>query len=403
MALSKLDQVWIQTPSPPRTTKSPLLCPGTLIPLSLPVPINLPLTLIMPQSLYCVIQEGNKANKYRPKDLWKFRVAGIEEVLGYMRDSICNEMIWTDNFHVDEKHRAITLTPRTQRGETPASACRRAFSDLCQRNQGRLNNCLDRWVSKPRQLRDFHPIHNTDAKWQDLSIPVPARGLFGIVTIGVHLNMYSVRKRNDGRKVIDRIWVSQRATGEHVSYPGMLDQIVAGGMDPTDHVGGLLSPGFTLMREAKEEAGLTLDLKTKAMTTTTASGRQVKIGTVKEAPTITFYDLKGRDAGRASEGHLEPGVRFVYDLELCDSKFRPEKQEKGIAKFESLSVDEVKARLRAKLWKPNCGLVMLDFLARKNLITKEDEEKYAEIKKELHRSLPFKFTEECYPFIAPWE
>ncbi|KAI5458684.1 hypothetical protein BGZ63DRAFT_427061 [Mariannaea sp. PMI_226] len=161
----------------------------------------------MSQSLYCAIRDANKADKYRLKDLWEFRVAG----------------------------------------ETPTTACRRAFSDLCQKNQGRLSSCFDRWLSKPQERRDFHPIHNTDADWQHFSMSVSARGLFGIVTIGVHLSIYSVRKF-DGREIVDRIRVSQRATSDHTSYSGMLDQVVAGGMDPTDHVNGILSPGHTLMR-----------------------------------------------------------------------------------------------------------------------------------------------------------
>lgn len=359
-------------------------------------------------SLYCVVQEGNKAEKHLRhintgwSPLWQFRITGVDEVLGYMRNSTRKAMVWDeDDFLMDNEKRVITMIPRPKNGETPAKACQRAFSDLCLKNRGRLNNCFDRWLDKPAHRRDFHPIHNTQADWQDLSMPVPARGVFGIVTIGVHLTTYSVRKV-DGHEVVDRIWVSQRARGENVTYSGMLDQVVAGGMDPMDFIDGRLAPGETLRREAMEEAGLLLDLGTKVMFSMTGSGRRKPIGKVERAPAITFYDCKGRDAGRTSEGHLEPGVRFVYDLKLDDSTFQPKSHESGSERFMSLPIDDVKKTLREKRWKPNCGLVMLDFLQRKGLITKADEENYALIEKELHNPLPFKFSHDRYPFLAPW-
>lgn len=397
MASTKLDQVWVQT-SPSRIARS-LSCSGALLPL----PLAPPRVLAMPPSLYCVIREGNKADKFPLKSLWEFRIAGIREVVGYLRDSVRRDMAWDGtNFVVDAENRAIVLHPEVRRDEQPADACRRAFSDLCLKNRGRFNNCFDKWLSKPAERREFHPIHVTEASWQDLSIPLPARGIFGIITVGVHLNMYSVREV-DGRELVDRIWVSHRARGENVCYSGMIDQVVAGGMDPTDRVDDLLAPGVTLKREAEEEAGLLLDLDTKSMTSSCCCGQQKTIGIVEDAPAIAFYDCKGREAGRGNEGHLEPGVRFVYDVKLKDPTFQPRSHERGIEKFESLTVDEVKRWLRERRWKPNCGLVMLDFLVRKNLITEADEERFGDIAAELRRSLPFKFAQEGFPFLAPWE
>ncbi|KAK7415494.1 hypothetical protein QQX98_005847 [Neonectria punicea] len=394
MASTQLDHVWVQT-SPSRISL-PLSCSGAL----LPPP---PRALAMPPSLHCVVREGNKADKLPLKTLWEFRIAGIDEVLGYLRDSVRRDMAWDgSNFAVDDQKRTVVLKPDVRRGENPADACRRAFSDLCLENKGKFSNCFDKWLAKPAKRREFHPIHVTEAPWQDLSIPLPARGIFGIVTVGVHLNMYSVREV-DGRELVDRIWISHRAFGDSVCYSGMLDQVVAGGMDPTDRIHGLLAPGVTLKREADEEAGLTLDLATKRMSSGCACGHRRTVGTVEDAPAITFYDCKGREAGRGNEGHLEPGVRFVYDLKLDDPTFQPRTHERGIERFEAVSVDEVKRRLRERRWKPNCGLVMLDFLVRKNLITAADEERFSDITADLRRPLPFKFAQEGFPFLAPWE
>ncbi|CAM1506690.1 Fc.00g063310.m01.CDS01 [Cosmosporella sp. VM-42] len=350
-------------------------------------------------SLYAVVQEGNKFDTSDLKDMWALHVMDIKEAVGYMRDSIRKQMVWDKNaFKLDESKRTILLSPKIREGEEAPAACRRAFSNHCHLNQGRLSNCFDKWLTKPKEDRDFHPIHNTDSRWQDLSIPLPARGIFGVITIGVHLNMYTVKTVN-GREEVDRIWVSQRATGDMMSYSGMLDQVVAGGMDTTDRIQGLLAPSVTLKREAGEEADILLDLQTKTMSVRIGWKRK-SIGIIEEAPHITFYDCKGIQAGRGSEGHLEPGVRFVYDLKLTDPGFQPTKAERNIEKFEAFSVDQVLKQLRDKRWKPNCGLVMLGFLLRKGLVTPADDERFELMGTGLRRQLPFRYSQEGFPFLA---
>ncbi|KAF7558886.1 hypothetical protein G7046_g5279 [Stylonectria norvegica] len=348
-----------------------------------------------------VIEEGNKFefdNLKLVTDMWAFHVLDVVEVVGYMPESVKQEMIWDKkNFHIKELAREIILDPPLQPGEDAAAAVRRALSDLCYQNRGRFNNCLDKWLAKPAPQRDFHLIHNTQAQWQNLSMPLPLRGLFGIVTVGVHLNMYTV-KLVDGHEVVDSIWVSQRAHGDNVSYSGMLDQVVAGGMDPNDRHIYMLSPWMTLKREASEEAGLLLDAETKTMSTISTTGSTI-IGTVCDAPYITFYDCKDQKAGVGTCGHLEPGVRFVYDLKLLDSAFRPRKEERNIEKFESFSVNEVKEQLLNKRWKPNCGLVMLDFLLRHRLVNGVYGDEIGGVGPGLRRELPFEYVGGGLPFL----
>ncbi|KAM5355727.1 hypothetical protein ACJ41O_002373 [Fusarium nematophilum] len=353
-------------------------------------------------SLYGVVEQGNKIDAIALEDVWEFRIIGLDEVVGYMRDCVQREMVWDHvNFHLDHEARTILLNPELWSGEDAAASCRRALSGLCLLNRGRLNNCFDQWLAKSALRREFQPIHVTDSKRQDLTIPLPARGLVGAVTVGAHLNAYTV-KQVDGREAIDRIWVSHRARGGNVSYSGMLDQIVAGGMDPTDRIAGAFSPCVTLKREAEEEAGLLLDLETKEMSVDDDDGRRRHVGSVEQAPVITFYDCKGREAGRGNEGHLEPGARFVYDLKIDDANFQPRTQERSIEKFEALTVDEVKRSLRDRRWKPNCGLVMLDFLVRKRLVTETDEERLGDIVAGLRRPLPFRFAQDGFRVFHRW-
>lgn len=355
----------------------------------------------MSMSLYGVIEEGNKfAQDFR--DVWELRISGLSETVGLVPIGLVSRLVLdTRVFALDKRLKTILVTPAASEGEDAPAATRRAFIDLVLTNGGNLNGVFDRWIAKAPAQRDFHCILNTDERWLHLSLPTPARGLFGVVTAGVHLNVYTVKVVN-GRERIDKIWVSQRASGPKYSYPGMLDQIVAGGIDPADRYQGRLAPFLTLKREAKEEAGLDLDVHTRNMVQI-RQGVEWVIGEVCEAEPIMFYDQKGDNAGRTERGHLEPGVRFVYDLKVDDAGFQPQRGEPGVEKFESFYPDEVKTQLRNKRWKPNCGLVMLDFLMRTQLVTRKEEHRFDDIQSALRRPLPFTYTQQGMPFMASWD
>ena len=349
-------------------------------------------------SLYSVIEDGNKFNTDDLEEMWKFHVWGVDEVLGYLRDAVQKEMFWDKRaFVIDEAKMTILLRPSTENDENPTATCKKALEELCMINYWRFDNCLTKWLRGPRGMRSFHCMHNTNPQWQDLGMPLPARGLFGIVTVGVHLNIYTV-KEIDGREEVDKIWVCHRASGEELAYSGMLDQPVAGGLEPVDRIDGKLAPFVTLRREAFEEAGMDLDVNTKTMTLLEGWKRKM-LGVVESASYITYYDCKDRNAGLRSQGHLEPGVRFVYDLKLVDPGFKLKGREVNIEKFETYNVEQVKEQLREKRWKPNCALVMLDFLVRKGLVNTANDERLDDIKNGLRTELPFKYVKDKFPFL----
>ncbi|KAF4978095.1 hypothetical protein FZEAL_5485 [Fusarium zealandicum] len=392
MASIELAQPSAETTSSPRIVH----CSKTGVMLSGRTPPTLDMV-----SLYGVVEQGNKIDTITLDDAWAFRIKGVDEIVGCMRECVRKEMVWDDSsFTLDQDTRTILLDPKHRVGDDIAASCHRALSDLCLLNRGRFNNCFDSWLTKSESRREFQPIHAADSKRQDLTIPLPARGLFGVITVGVHLNVYTTKQQH-GVEVIDQIWVSHRAKGVSFSYSGMLDQVVAGGMDLVDQISGVLSPCVTLKREAEEEAGLLLDLDTKETFMDDEDGRRRLVGSVEQAPAITFYDFKGHDAGCGNQGHLEPGVRFVYDLRV-ETSFRPRTEEQSIERFDTFAVDEVKQSLRDKRWKPNCGLVMLDFLVRKGLVTEENDDRFRDITLGLRRSLPFEFAQDGFQVLHSW-
>lgn len=320
-------------------------------------------------SFYDVVCRCNKFEEGKAAFMWQFAVLDNSVPVGYMLPEHVDEMKWEDtSFSVSEAERRIHLDPVIQPGDDVVEICRREFISLCEKNVDNFNGCFRKWLTT---RSDFHPIRGLDVKLAGLVIASPARGIFGIVTTGVHMNMFTMRSGGI------HVWVSKRS--QNVTYAGKLDQLVAGAMDPADN----MDPLVTLKREAMEEAGLVVDVVTKAVT-----WNDGYVGTVTPESLISFYDQKDHIAGNEA-GHVEPGIRYTFDLEVGPD-FVPYPQEpESIDGFVLKPVEEVKRDLKNAEWKPNCGLVMLDFLLRKGEIKEGDDENFGLLRRSLHRELPF--------------
>ncbi|KAF4944253.1 hypothetical protein FSARC_14720, partial [Fusarium sarcochroum] len=269
------------------------------------------------EKLYGVIARGNKVEGDGfdiDKDLWEFRIQGIDEALGRMQNCVHSKMQWTRDFKIDRGKRRITLNPNIGRHGFE-EACDKALARLCVRNS-HLFPSFGRWSVKAEYLREIVPLHHSDPRRYRLSIPLPLRALFGALTVGVHLNVYTVKQSAAG-EVVDRIWVSHRAKGPEISYSGMLDQFVAGGVELADMQFNDIVPCWALYREAAEEAGLFVDLgtvhlcnllkhagsdcsiyNTRRVFGTDKDGKVKVIGNANQVSAITFYDYKDQQDGK---------------------------------------------------------------------------------------------------------
>ncbi|EQL00139.1 hypothetical protein G6O67_007031 [Ophiocordyceps sinensis] len=322
-------------------------------------------------TFYEVIRQCNKFER-DVGGLWEFRLLDNVGPVGYMLPEFVASMVWEGTgFRVSKSERRVHLALDLGNGDDVVEMCRQEFVSLCEKNAGVVGG-LKKWLGK---RADFHPIRGLDGHLTGLQMPSPLRGVFGIVTSGVHMNMYTIKKVHGRPKM--HIWVSRRS--ENVTYAGKLDQVVAGAMDPVDD----MDPLKTLRREAMEEARLAVDIASRRVT---ADGSVV--GMVECGRRISFYDRKDPTAG-SEQGQLEPGIRFTFDLEV-DASFMPRPGEpEAVADFVLKAVEDVKRDLMCAEWKPNCGLVMLDFLLRKGQIRPEDDERYGQLKQGLQRELPF--------------
>lgn len=168
-----------------------------------------------------------------------------------------------------------------------------------------------------------------------------AAPLFGITALGVHVN--GIVRERDAVKM----WIGRRSPNKP-TYPGMLDNLCAGGI--------IYGHGVreTLIKEAGEEASIPRAIAERAV------------------PTGAITYCCERDGG------LRPDILFVYDLTL-PADFVPVPGDDEIETFSLQPIDEVIETVRSSFdFKFNCNLVIIDFLVRHGYIT-PDEPDYIQI------------------------
>ncbi|KAF9919321.1 hypothetical protein BX616_008339 [Lobosporangium transversale] len=201
--------------------------------------------------------------------------------------------------------------------------------------------------------------HNTDpATTKDgaaLAIERSACVLFGVHAYGVHMNGY-VRTGPNPWDV--QMWIARRSLTKP-TYPGMLDNMVAGGMC-FGH-----SPYYTVIKESMEEATIPPNVAKKAFSVGTISYIKLKDGT-----------------------QTAPETQIVYDLELSKD-ITPTPCDTEVQGFQLWTMDQVLEAIRLGEFKPNCACVCLHFMIRHSVITPENEPDYLNIIQRLHRYIEY--------------
>ncbi|OMH85865.1 hypothetical protein AX774_g580 [Zancudomyces culisetae] len=232
--------------------------------------------------------------------------------------------------------------------------------------------CLKKWRD------ELYPIYGCKSEKDRvfLYLERAAAQVFGIRTYGVHLNGYVIDKsvkitasnpiefsRLRGEQT--KMWVAKRSNAPKKTYPGMLDQIVAGGISAGE------SPQSSLVRECFEEAG-GIDIN-----------KSIETGKCIPAGTIQYYFEGNKLLG------LQPETQYVYDVEMEPSVV-PFSVDDEVESFQLLTINEIlDNRLLSFEFKPNCLLVVVDFLIRHGFITASNEPEYLNIIDSLHAPLPF--------------
>ncbi|KAK6941562.1 NUDIX hydrolase domain [Dillenia turbinata] len=144
---------------------------------------------------------------------------------------------------------------------------------------------------------------------------------------GVHMNGYVDK---DGEKYL---WIGIRSKVKP-TYPGMLDHLVAGGLPHG------IACGENLLKECEEEAGIPQSISSNALS----------VGAV------SYMDIEGH--------RFKRDVLFCYDLKLPEG-FVPHNEDGEVEDFKLIPVSNVANVIRrTHFFKPNCSLVIIDFLFR---------------------------------------
>ncbi|KAI0235957.1 hypothetical protein L0F63_004872, partial [Massospora cicadina] len=220
--------------------------------------------------------------------------------------------------------------------------------------------CLRGWRN------EIYPVYYTKRVFNDtlaFTLERSASWAFGVATFGVHVNGYT----RDEVKGELQLWVARRAQTKP-TWPNYLDNMVSLNLKGERDEQGELRHGDgifkTMIKECQEEGSIPRELAERA----------------QPVGAVTYTSLT----------HLgvSPETQYVYDLELPAS-FRPTPNDGEVEAYHLMKVEEVLTKLREGKFKPNCGLVTIDFLIRHGQLTAEMEPNLAHIQARCHRPSPF--------------
>ena len=169
-----------------------------------------------------------------------------------------------------------------------------------------------------------------------LTVDRTAASILGIISTGFHLN------GTVGRGADLAMWIARRSLTK-ITFPGQLDNIVAGGQPAT------ISVAENVVKECQEEADIPDGLARLA--------RPVGL--------ISYV--------MAVPGGLRRHAMYVYDLDM-PAEFNPKPFDGEVEDFRLMPVAEVADIVQTSLdaFKFNCSLVVIDFLIRHGRITPAD-------------------------------
>ncbi|KAI4350884.1 hypothetical protein L6164_005291 [Bauhinia variegata] len=190
----------------------------------------------------------------------------------------------------------------------------------------------EEWI--PGIRNELYPVTSSFGAPIFFSLERAAAPYFGIKAYGIHMNGYVER---NGLK---QLWIGKRSQAKP-TYPGMLDHLVAGGLPHG------IDCQENVAKECEEEAGIPRSISIKA----------------KPVGAVSYSDIDGYRYKR--------DVLFCYDLNLPES-FVPKNEDGEVDSFKLIPVTQVAEVIRkTQFFKPNCSLVIIDFLFRHGHIRPE--------------------------------
>jgi 8-oxo-dGTP pyrophosphatase MutT (NUDIX family) len=271
------------------------------------------------------IKRIEENNNYKQEDKTAFLVEGKR--VGQVRSDHLKYVLSSNIFFLQNNVLTLkeSLTTFEERTEALTLFAKKAFADG-------ITTCF---------MDENYPLLEKNSSEPLAFLDRSISTLLGSLSFGQHLNAYVMT--NEGMKM----WIGRRAY-DKPHHSGKLDHLVAGGL-PYD-----ITPLDNLKKECYEEAGMSEALASEA----------------KSVGLISYkyeYDLGGKE-----------DVIYCYDLELSED-FVPNCTDGEVEEFYLMPIADVAHIVKTTNdFKPNCNLVIIDFLVRHGLICVEEED-YIEI------------------------
>ncbi|XP_015902476.3 nudix hydrolase 20, chloroplastic [Ziziphus jujuba] len=243
------------------------------------------------------------------------------QIVGYIHNGFAEHLRRFRNVFIFSEDNQVTLHSSLKTSEDRTRAVGEVIKSLGEKLIPGIRN-------------ELYPVTSSFGAPTFFSLERAAAPYFGIKVYGVQMNGY-VEK--DGQKFL---WIGKRSQLKP-TYPGMLDQLVAGGLPHG------IACGENLVKECEEEAGIPRSISSSA----------IAVGAV------SYMDI--------DEYRYKRDVLFCYDLKLPES-FIPWNEDGEVESFKLIPVPLVANVIRrTDLFKSNCTLVIIDFLFRHGYIKPE--------------------------------
>ena len=269
-------------------------------------------------------------------DLGNFQPLKVENVIiGYLRPKFAYLLLqFQDVFEISGT--IVSLVEKLKTFDDRTKAVNEVVCKLI--TQGHL----------PRLSQEWYPVKSNFTEIPLFKIDRAVVPHFGVRAYGVHINGF-VRTKNGNIE----LWIARRAN-DRILYPGMLDNMVAGGQP----IGLRLMDN--VIKECWEEAAIPPNISETAI------------------PVSAISYMMETDSG------LKPDTMFCFDLKLPNN-FVPVNQDGEVAEFYRLPVQQVAKIIDNSFeFKFNCNLVIIDFLIRHGFISPEHHQ-YLELIRGLRR------------------
>ncbi|RWA07661.1 hypothetical protein EKO27_g7430 [Xylaria grammica] len=313
-------------------------------------PVNTPKFLT--RASFPLPEKDLKTYTARVNSVYHFKVGRDATTLGFVLPEVACKLARCAGWETNDKTTPKTLT--LSGGNDHGSRSEIIKTAMAHFKNKRTFGVLEKWRG---ELKPCYGPTGTIL----FSIERAAFPLLGIVAYGVMLVAYT----RDNQGGVKGLWV-QRRSREARTHAGLLDGTAAGGV-PIHK-----KPFTTMVSEAEEEASFSRELV----------GRSAKA-----CGTLSYFHTRRKEMG-GEVGLLQPGVHFLYDMEVPED-VQPRSNDTNVEGFELMAPGRLKREILAGNVKPWFALAVIDFFVRHGIIHEENERDFIEISMRLHRHLEF--------------